>query len=196
MCYPVCVNYLEISLLGLVLAMDATIYGFAYGLVLRRNRVVSALWLALTVGFYQFAMPLLGYRGGAAVRQLVAPAAPWIVLLVFGWLGLTTIRHAWSGQADEEAGSEPLSFHALMAVGIATSIDALAVGCCMAIGSIGGPMTLPQLLLACAIIGLITFICPTLSFHSARLLHHLPTKWLESAAGLLLIGLGVLNFFG
>ena len=43
------------------------------------------------------------------------------------------------------------------------------------------------------VLGLITFICALSSFHSARLLHHLPTRWLETLAGLLLIGLGVQN---
>jgi putative Mn2+ efflux pump MntP len=61
----------------------------------------------------------------------------------------------------------------------------------MALGNIGGPnLNLP---VAVCIIGSITFAAALLSFHSARLLHHLPTRWLETAAGALLIGLGVQN---
>ena len=80
-------NLLEISLVGLALAVDATLYAFSYGLVLRQQRRRAALQLALTVGLYQMLMPLPGYWGGSAVRELVAAWAPWVVLLVFSTLG-------------------------------------------------------------------------------------------------------------
>ena len=79
-----------------------------------------------------------------------------------------------------------------MLVGIATAIDAFAVGTGMALGNIGGIIqSTPQLLSVVGVIGAITFACSLSAFHSARLLHHLPTRWLETTAGLLLIGLGV-----
>lgn len=187
----------EISLIGLALAVDATVYSFSYGLVLRKHRAVSSFLLALTVGLYQFGMPLIGYAGGSAVRDWVSQWTPWIVLTVFGVLGGCIIRSAWrSGEDEEKPAAEPLGFLALTAVGIATAIDALAVGGCMAIGNFGGCcMTFLQVVRAAGIIGLITFCCSEASFHAARLLHRLPTKWLETAAGLLLIGLGIYEVF-
>ena len=77
----------------------------------------------------------------------------------------------------------------LTLVGVATSIDALAVGACMALGDIGGAQH--HLGLAVTIIGVVTFVCALLAFHSARFLLQLPTRWLETAAGLLLIALGL-----
>lgn len=186
-------NYLEISLIALALAVDATVYAFSYGLVLRQRRGWAALWLALTVGLYQAGMPVLGYWGGEVLRAVVNVWAPWLVLVVFGVLGGSIIYKTWFGSKadEEEVSSTPLGFCGLMLVGIATSIDALAVGACMALGNIGGPeLELPT---AVALIGGITFVCALLSFHCARLLHHLPTRWLETAAGALLIGLGVQN---
>lgn len=189
--------WLEISIIGVILAMDATVYAFSYGLLLRQKRAASALWLALTVGFYQFAMPLLGYGCGSLIREWVAAWSPWIVLAVFTALGANIIREAWSKEEDEEKqNGTPLGFLGLMLVGIATSIDALAVGGCMAIGSIGGAdLCFADILLACGLIGLITFILPLLSFGSTRLLHRLPTQWAETLAGLLLIGMGVKNLW-
>lgn len=187
--------WLEISIIGVILAMDATVYAFSYGLVLRQKRTAAALCLALTVGFYQFAMPLIGYGCGSLIREWVAEWSPWIVLVVFTALGGNIIREAWSeGDDDEKQSGTPLGFPGLMLVGIATSVDALAVGGCMAIGSIGGPdLSIADIWLACGLIGLITFILPLLSFGSTRLLHRLPTCWAETLAGLLLIGLGVKN---
>ncbi len=187
-------HYTEIALIGLALAVDATVYSFSYGLVLRSRRVLSSLLLALTVGGYQFAMPLLGYAGGSALRDWVSLWAPWIVLAVFCLLGGSVIRGAWCGgdEEEEKLSARPLGFWALMAVGIATAIDALAVGGCMALGNMGGENLTPLGVAAAAgIIGIITFVCSLSSFHAARLLHRLPTRWLETAAGLLLIGLGV-----
>ena len=57
-------NYAELIVIALILALDATVYSFSYGLILRTRRVVSSLLLALTVGGFQMAMPLLGYWGG------------------------------------------------------------------------------------------------------------------------------------
>lgn len=185
-------NYLEITLIALALAVDATVYAFSYGLVLRQGRGWAALWLALSVGLFQAGMPLLGYWGGEALRTVVSTWAPWIVLVVFVLLGGSIIYKTWSQKEDEEqASASPLGICGLMLVGIATSIDALAVGACMALGNIGGSQL--QLLPAVSLIGGITFVCAMVSFHSARLLHHLPTRWLETAAGVLLISLGVHN---
>ncbi len=184
-------HYLEITLIALALAVDATVYAFSYGLVLRQGRGWAAFWLALSVGAFQAGMPLLGYWGGEALRSVVNLWAPWIVLGVFAVLGGSIIYKAWSGGEDEDesVSSTALGTGGLVLVGIATSMDALAVGACMALGNLGGPQL--QLGVAVSIIGGITFACALLAFHSARLLHHLPTRWLETAAGALLISLGL-----
>ncbi len=189
----------ELTLIALALAMDATVYSFSYGLILRQGRLAASLWLALVVGLYQAAMPLIGYIGGMAVRDALAAWDHWIVLAVFTLLGANVIRNAWGdkdGEA-EDAGGRPLGFGTLMLVGIATSIDALAVGACMALGSLGctcgKPLSPLQLGLAVGLIGLVTLVCSLAAFHAARPLQKLPTRWLETFAGLLLIALGVQN---
>ncbi len=192
-------NVPELVLVALALAMDATVYSFSYGLILRRGRFWAAFWLALVVGLYQAGMPLVGYIGGMAVKDALAAWDHWIVLAVFTLLGANVIRNAWGAKegGEEGGGAAPLGFGTLMLVGIATSIDALAVGACMALGSIGScggqALTPLQLGLAVALIGGITFACSLAAFHAARPLQKLPTKWLETFAGLLLIGLGVQN---
>ncbi len=188
-------NVPEIILVALALAVDATVYAFSYGLVLREKRASSALVLALTVGGYQAGMPLLGYLGGMELRDAVAAWDHWIVLAVFTVLGGSIIRNAWCGcdEGEECTKGSPLGFGGLMLAGIATSIDALAVGACMALGSIGGQLDSTGLIIAIVIIGTITFACALAAFHAARPLQKLPTQWLETGAGMLLIGLGIQN---
>lgn len=187
---------LEIIIIALALAVDATVYSFSYGLVLRCCRLRNSLWLALTVGAFQAGMPLLGYLGGEEVRDYVAQWQSGIVAAVFCGLGAYVIYGAWKGDEDEcdccSKDCNPLGLIALLLIGVATAIDALAVGVAMALGDIGGTnLSLPQLFLHVSIIGAVTFVCSLAAFHSARLLHHLPTRWLESIAGLLLIALGL-----
>lgn len=186
-------NYLEIFFIGFILAVDATVYSFSYGLILREKRFLSALRLALAVGFYQAAMPLIGYVAGNAVHSTIAMWDHWIVLAVFLWLGFSIIHGAWKKKDEGDPPQEiPLSFAALMFIGIATSIDALAVGACMALGDIGGADLSPAgIVLAATCIGVITFCCSEAAFHLARPFHRLPTRWIETASGLLLIALGV-----
>ncbi len=186
---------LELLIISLVLAVDATVYSFSYGLVLRCCRLRNSLWFALTVGLFQAGMPLLGYLGGESVRDIVAQWQSGIVATVFCGLGAYIIYGAWTEDEENECCNKdcnPLGLIALLLVGIATAIDALAVGVAMALGDIGGAdITLSQLLANVSVIGIVTFICSLAAFHSARLLHHLPSRWLETIAGLLLIGLGI-----
>lgn len=185
----------EVLLIALALAVDATVYAFSYGLILRRNRTRASLLLALSTGGFQALMPLLGYVGGLRIRESLSAWDHWIVLLVFALLGGSILRHAWQPEGGAQKRSpEPLGAGGLLLVGLATSIDALAVGGCMALGDIGGAhLTLAEIGLAAALIGLTTFCCTLTSFHATHMLHRLPTRWLETAAGLLLIGLGIQN---
>ena len=189
---------LEIIIIALALAVDATVYSFSYGLVLRCRRMWHSLWLALTVGGFQAGMPLLGYLGGEEVRDSVAQWQGGIVAAVFFCLGAYVIYSAW--KEDDECdcckNCNPLGIFALLTVGVATAIDALAVGVAMALGDIGGAdLSLSRLLVNVGLIGGVTFVCSLAAFHCARLLHHLPTRWLETTAGLLLITLGIKSLF-
>lgn len=181
----------ELIVISLALAVDAATYAFSYGLVLRERRAVSALLLALTVGVFQAAMPLPGYVSGMGLRSVVQTWGSWLVLLIFCTLGISVIRKAWSGD-DGAQDARPLSAFGLILVGFATSIDAFAVGVCMALGHvIGADLTAVQLGLAVGVIGLVAFGGALLCFHLTRLLRHLPERLLQFLAGGMLIALGL-----
>lgn len=189
-------NIGELLFISLALAVDAATYAFAYGLVLRQRRGLSCLLLALTVGVFQAGMPLLGYMGGLGLREAVQSWGSWMVCGIFVALGISIIYKAWRG--DEESHSaDPLGAWGLLLVGLATSMDAFAVGICMALGHvIGTHLSIAQLLLASGVIGLTAFAAACICFHLSRLLHHLPERWLQSAAGLILIILGLSELWG
>lgn len=183
-------NVGELLIISLALAVDAATYAFSYGLVLRQRRGVSALLLALTVGVFQAGMPLLGYMGGLGLRSAVQEWGNWMVLGIFCALGGSVIWKAWRGESETQS-AKPLGLWGLLLVGLATSMDAFAVGICLALGHvIGQNLSAAQLGIAVGVIGLVTFVSAEACFHLSRLLHRLPERLLQTLAGGMLIALG------
>lgn len=186
-------NIGEILAISAALAVDAATYAFSYGLALRQGRRRAALALAFVVGVFQAGMPLLGYLGGVGLRSAVESWGGWLGFLIFTALGGSVLYKAWCSAEDTEAQplqQQPLGAWGLLLVGLATSMDAFAVGICLAVGEAEKLSNL-QLWGVAGVIGAVTFAAALGCFHLSRLLHHLPEKWLQSLAGLLLIALGL-----
>ena len=181
-------NYFQLIVIALILAVDATVYAFSYGLVLRQQRARAAFWLALTVGVFQAGMPLLGYWGGDVMRSVVDSWAPWIVLVVFGALGGNIIFQAWKGEEEETAPPTPLGIMGLTLVGIATSIDALAVGISFACI---GMDTFRSILWPIIVIGIVSFLFSVLGCFIGIFFGKRVNLRAELWAGIILIGIGV-----
>lgn len=188
-------SIVETLAIALALSVDASVFSFSYGLTQRTRRLSAALEVALVTGCFQALMPFLGYLGGMRVKAWVGDWDHWIVMAVFGWLGISIIRNAFCNDGGERYCGR-LGIRGLFLVGIATSIDALAVGVCLALGSLGSGALSPGTLTAVfTAIGGTTFLCAMAAFASSRILHRFPTRWLETAAGLALIFLGVQTLY-
>ena len=184
-------NYLELAMIAFALAVDAATYAFSYGLILRQRRRGACLALAAVTGLFQAGMPLLGYMGGVGLRDAVMRYGEWVTFLIFVTLGVSTIGKAWQKGAGERE-MMPLGIAGLLIIGLVTSMDAFAIGICLALGRVlNAELTAPQLALVVGCIGLVTFLSVVGSFCLARLMHHFPIRWLQTAAGGLLLILGV-----
>lgn len=188
-------DFSEIFLIALALSVDAAVFAFSYGLVLRHSRMKNSVILAIVTGAFQAGMPIIGFFGAGKIRPYVEAWDHWIAFIVFLLLGLSILRNTWLGQGEDEDPSlrdASLSAHSLFIVGLATSIDALAIGACIAcmVNPAEG-YHYQTILPPAGIIGLTTFFCTVIAFHLSHSVRHLPTKWLETAAGLTLIGLGI-----
>lgn len=186
----------ELILIALALAVDAATYAFSYGLSIRQGRWRAALVLAAVVGVFQAAMPLMGYIGGVGLREVVESWGSVLVFIIFAALGASVIYKAWAPGGKEGAAGggsgKALGALGLLVVGFATSMDAFATGICLAMGRVlGGNLSALQVALAAGVIGAVTFAAALVCFQLSRLLHHLPERWLESLAGVILIALGL-----
>ena len=106
--------------------------------------------------FFQFAMPMIGWVCVSTIAQLFGAfekLIPWIALALLGYIGGKMLYEGITCEG-EECQCGYVTFTALLVQGVATSIDALSVGFTIA------DYNWAEALLACALIGLVTFfIC-------------------------------------
>ena len=174
-------SYFSIFILALALSIDAFVVSFSYGLKYDKQRLKNAFLLSSFTGVFQGLMPVIGYYLTNIVREYISPYSSLIVFLIFSYLGFKFIIEA---NTPEKKNEVCINIKCLFLIGIATSIDAFSAGITLSL--YGNRILKPALL-----IGLITFLNSNLGFWTGGRLKHLPTKYLEIFAGLLLIVLGI-----
>lgn len=178
-------QWIEILILSCILALDAFLVAFSCGLIAKSWKIGDGIRISLITGFFQFLMPLIGYflfKSASVVFEKYAQSIDhWIVFVIFALLGGKIIKDSLSEQEQE---SFSLSLSALLLIGLATSIDALA----------GGVMIYTQklpILQSAVMIGVITFSLVTIGYNLSKILSSLPNKLLGILGGEILILLGI-----
>ena len=123
-------HYGAILLLAVGLAMDATAVAAARGFATPRVEARHMLLVAGFFGGFQALMPLLGWLLGSQVGPWVRAWDHWIVFVLLGALGVRMLREARAGQSEAAVRGTQDAFRlrVMLALAIATSIDALAAG--------------------------------------------------------------------
>ena len=144
---------LEIWLLAVGLAMDCFAVSIASGIILKRMQLRPMLVMAFFFGFFQALMPLLGWIGASFFSHLIENIDHWIAFAILAFLGG---RMVMESSKDEDCKNEydPTSLKVVLALAVATSIDALAVGVSFAFLGI---RSLPSILSPISIIGFVSF---------------------------------------
>ena len=169
--------------LSLGLAMDAAAVSAARGFAAPRLEWRHAARVALFFGGFQALMPLVGWMIGARLGPLVEAWDHWIAFTLLAAIGG---RMLWeSGHGERLARNADLfGVRVLFLLGVATSIDALAVG-----------ITLPLLdapfVTSIVTIGVTTALVSAAALHAGRRFGHALGSRLDAAGGLVLIAIGV-----
>lgn len=129
--------------------MDACAVAICKGACYREVNIGLNLKLAVSFGFFQALMPLIGYLVGEQFVDHIHAVDHWVVLVLLAGLGLKMIWDAV--HSEEELVCTPLTFRELMLLSVATSIDALAAGLALA-------MLKVNILSVITIIGIITAV--------------------------------------
>lgn len=174
---------------GFALAMDAFAVSVSAGICVADLRFRHALRAAFAFGFFQFAMPLLGYALGSGFAAYIRAWDHWLAFGLLVLVGAKMIKESFEIR-DEASCSEDdlkkknvLDPRTLMVLAVATSIDALAVGVSYSV--IGAPIWL-----AAGIIGVVTFALCLVGCEFGKRIGARFERWAEVAGGLALIGIG------
>lgn len=150
--------------LALGLSADAFAVSVTNGMCSNKITKKNALDTALTFGFFQALMPVLGFFLGRTFSDFVSHFQHWIALFLLGFIGINMISDAIKEQKHPEDACKIKNVFTpknLILQGIATSIDALAAGVSFAVMNI-------NIASAALSIGTITFICSAVGVYIGR----------------------------
>ena len=177
---------IEVWLLAVALAMDCFAVSITGGFALKKVRVKPIVMMALLFGFFQAAMPLIGWVGTKYFSAYIERFDHWIAFGLLVFIGGKMFIEGMKG--GEESHFDPTSRKVLIALAIATSIDALAVG--ISFTCIGWT-AFSDILVPILIIGLVSFLFAVAGNLIGIFLgrkFHFP---IEQVGGIILICIGV-----
>jgi putative Mn2+ efflux pump MntP len=177
--------------------------GLAFGVAMDAAAVAAAralgsdtkprdgLVLAGLFGVFQAGMAALGYLLAHVGGEWFDAIDHWIAFLTLVGIGGKMLRDAWrqrGGREENEAvaslPSDRIPWRGYVALAIATSVDAAAVGMSL-------PLVQVDPWLAIALMGLVTFGCTGLSFAIARSIGRRLGTGVDAFGGVVLIAIGV-----
>lgn len=173
--------------IGTALAADASAVSLSYGSTNKYFSVKIAVVTALTFGFFQMLMPVLGWSIGKVGSSFVQNYDHWIAFAILTFLGIKMIYDSRCDSRRDFTQSRRL--RVIIAMAFATSIDALTAG--IILPSAVGADTPFTMFLTVLIIGIITFVLSLIGFFLGRRFRTLSPKTAEIFGGVVLIVIGV-----
>ena len=175
-------------LLGLALAIDASVASFAISLLHEHDPVKiktqNGLLTCFVFGVFQGLMLWFGSLSGfILIFSSMGHYFHLIVGVIFLFLGLKCFQES----SKNEVRQLQWGLGTLLVLALATSIDALAAGVSFA--------TVPLAHLEAIQVGVMTFIVCALFYGAGQFLKKIPDRWLLTLAGLIFIFLSSRIFF-
>ena len=122
-------DFLTIVFLSVALAMDCFAVSVVRGNDLNCWRLVPLLPMALSFGFFQGVMPLIGYASGYLFYDAIEKYDHWIALALLSFIGIRMIVEDLKDEDGVEVSCESdYTMKRILLLSVATSIDALATG--------------------------------------------------------------------
>ena len=172
---------ISILLIAVGLAMDSLAVSISGGIVMRPFCMRQSLRLALTMGIFQGGMTLLCWLLGVSFSSYITTFDHWIAFILLGFLGGKMIYESFG---EEETTISSFSTKTLLTLGVATSIDALAVGVSMA-------FLKTSIYFPAFIIGFVTFALSLIGVISGYRFGKIKGINVELFGGIILIAIGV-----
>lgn len=177
------IELLTIIAIAIGLAMDAFAVSIVSGAAYRQLHVKHVLRIALFFGGFQAFMPLIGSLAGLTLKEYIADYDHWIAFGLLTAVGGKMIYESFKIKEAEKK-FDPTNLITLLALSVATSIDALAVGITLS-------LIAKSIIVAVIIIGAVTFVLSYIGVAIGKRFGHFFESKIEVLGGVILIGIGV-----
>jgi manganese efflux pump family protein len=175
-------NLFDIILIAIGLSMDCFAVSIACGITMKKLNFKPIFRIAFMFGLFQAIMPLLGWLAGSTFQHLIDGFDHWLAFGILLFLGGRMIYEYFFVHPENKK-MNPYKLRVILALSIATSIDALAVGLSFAFLKI-------DLWFSVIIIGLTSFLFSVIGLlfgHRYGKRFKIPA---ELFGGIVLIGIG------
>ncbi|MFH1434907.1 MAG: manganese efflux pump MntP family protein [Pseudomonadota bacterium] len=169
--------------LALALAMDAFAVALASSVVLRRVSGRQYFRLAFHFGLFQFLMPVIGWLAGSVMAGWLEAVDHWVAFGLLAFIGGKMIHEALKKEKPDKAVTDPTKGLTLVALSVATSIDAFAVGLSLALLDV-------SIWYPCVVIGLVAAAMTLIGLRIGSRLGARFGRGMEIIGGLALIAIG------
>ena len=175
--------FIDVLLLAIGLSMDSLAVSVTSGVFLKNKCTAgNIIKIASVLAIFQAGLTIVGYTVGYGFERYIKAFDHWIAFSLLLYLGGKMIYDSTRLEIEEHK-FNPLDNKTLCGLGIATSIDALAVGISLAI------IDSPLLILATKI-GFITFIFSAFGVYFGFRFGEKINCKLDLIGGLILIAIG------
>lgn len=177
-------SYLSVILIAVIEAMDCFAVATSIGLGRSGVSRLKALVLALSFGFFQGGMTLIGFFSGTLAKHWIHNLGSIIACAILCLLGAKFILEAFRKKEDEHKITN-LSFASIVILSLATSIDALTIGISFAFIKIDIIFATVAIALAAILFGIFGF---EIGSRAAKLFK---SNRPQLFAGIILIAIGI-----
>jgi putative Mn2+ efflux pump MntP len=136
-------DLLTLVLLAIALGIDAFAVSLSAGAYLVRADARQTFRLSFHFGLFQFFMPVLGWLAGLELVHVIRAVDHWVAFCLLALIGGKMIWESLHG--SEKMRKDVTRGWSLVALSVATSIDALAVG--FSLSLIGMEIVFPAVLI-------------------------------------------------
>ena len=123
----------ELLLLALSVSMDAFAVSMCKGLSVKKARLKECMTCGVWFGGFQALMPLAGFFLGSLFAGKIEKFDHWVAFVLLAIIGGNMLKEAFEKDCDccENANAD-LGVRTMLAMAVATSIDAMAAGISLA----------------------------------------------------------------
>ncbi len=180
---------IELLLIAVGLSMDAFAVSVTNGLCYKNVKLKWTFAMGLCFGLFQGAMPTIGYFLGSTFADYISALDHYIALILLCFIGGKMLYDVVkSKEEDIQTTGASIGLGILLVQGVATSIDALAVGVSFAM--------LPDvdIVTAAGFIALVTFMLSVAAVFVGKKFGSLLNNKAQIIGGLILIAIGIKIF--